>query len=109
MARRRHAPVPRRKGQRLRSRLARPGNHVVAGAYPGGRAVRRDDVAHRLLGDAGRDGRPHSAPPHGEWKDNAGKPIYFDSIDNSAYILGKAPHSTRRSWIYIDGESFNAI
>src|SRR5215469_8522080 len=48
-------------------------------------------------------------PPHGEWKDNAGKPIYFDSIDNSAYILGKAPHSARRSWIYIDGESFNAI
>ena len=48
-------------------------------------------------------------PPHGEWKDNAGKPIYFDSIDNSAYILGKAPHSARRSWIYIDGENFNAI
>jgi hypothetical protein len=20
-------------------------------------------------------------PPHGEWKDNNGKPIYFDSID----------------------------
>ena len=28
-------------------------------------------------------------PPHGEWKDNNGKPIYFDSIDNSAYILGQ--------------------
>jgi hypothetical protein len=23
-------------------------------------------------------------PPHGAWKDNDGKPIYFDSIDNSA-------------------------
>jgi arylsulfatase A-like enzyme len=45
-------------------------------------------------------------PPHGEWKDNNGKPIYFDSIDNSAYILGKAPHSARKSWIYIDGEVF---
>jgi arylsulfatase len=45
-------------------------------------------------------------PPHGEWKDNNGKPIYFDSIDNSAYILGKADHSARRSWIYIDGEVF---
>ncbi len=42
-------------------------------------------------------------PPHGEWKDNNGKPIYFDSIDNSAYILGKAPHSARNSWIYVDG------
>ena len=28
-------------------------------------------------------------PPHGEWMDNNGKPIYFDSIDNSAYILGQ--------------------
>ena len=34
-------------------------------------------------------------PPHGEWKDNDGKPIYFDSIDNSAYVMGKAniPHA----------------
>ena len=48
-------------------------------------------------------------PPHGEWKDNNGKPIYFDSIDNSAYILGKAKHSARNSWLYIDGETFNAI
>jgi Sulfatase len=24
-------------------------------------------------------------PPHGAWTDNNGKPIYFDSIDNSAY------------------------
>jgi len=45
-------------------------------------------------------------PPHGEWKGNDGKPIYFDSIDNSAYILGKAPHSARSGWIYIDGEEF---
>ena len=48
-------------------------------------------------------------PPHGEWKDNNGKSIYFDSIDNSAYILGKSPHSARKSWIYIDGEVLNAI
>jgi arylsulfatase len=45
-------------------------------------------------------------PPHGEWKGNDGKPIYFDSIDNSAYILGKTKHSARNSWIYIDGENF---
>jgi len=47
-----------------------------------------------------------SPPPHGAWKDNDGKPIYFDSIDNSAYILGKAKHSARNGWIYIDGEDF---
>ena len=45
-------------------------------------------------------------PPHGAWTDNDGKPIYFDSIDNSAYITGKAKHSARTSWIYIDGETF---
>ena len=45
-------------------------------------------------------------PPHGAWTGDDGKPIYFDSIDNSAYILGQARHSARRSWIYIDGESF---
>ena len=48
-------------------------------------------------------------PPLGEMKDNNGKPIYFDSIDNSAYILGKSPHSARKSWIYINGEYLNAI
>jgi arylsulfatase A-like enzyme len=48
------------------------------------------------------------APPTGEMKDNNGKPIYFDSIDNSAYILGNAEHSARRSWIYINGETFHA-
>lgn len=46
-------------------------------------------------------------PPH-DWVGNDGKPIYFDSIDNSAYILGKSPHSARTSWIYIDGENFEA-
>ena len=45
-------------------------------------------------------------PPHGAWVDNNSKPIYFDSIDNSDYILGKAKHSARRSWVYIDGENF---
>ena len=44
-------------------------------------------------------------PPH-DWVDNNGKGIYFDSIDNSAYILGKAEHSARDSWVYIDGENF---
>ncbi len=48
-------------------------------------------------------------PPTGEMKDNNGKPIYFDSIDNSAYILGKSDHSARNSWVYINGEYLNAI
>jgi arylsulfatase A-like enzyme len=50
-----------------------------------------------------------TAPPKGEMMDNDGKPIYFDSIDNSAYIMGKSPHSARTSWMYMDGESFSAV
>jgi arylsulfatase A-like enzyme len=48
-------------------------------------------------------------PPPQEWVGDDGAPIYFDSIDNSAYILGEAPHSARTSWIYIDGESFGGM
>ena len=35
------------------------------------------------------------APPKGEMMDNNGKPIFFDGIDNSAYVTGKAKHSAR--------------
>jgi arylsulfatase len=45
-------------------------------------------------------------PPQGAWKDNDNKPIYFDGIDNTAYVMGKAKHSARTSWIYVDGENF---
>ncbi|TAK78346.1 MAG: arylsulfatase, partial [Gammaproteobacteria bacterium] len=47
-------------------------------------------------------------PPH-DWVDNNGKGIYFDSMDNSAYILGKSQHSARTSWVYIDGETFQGV
>ena len=49
------------------------------------------------------------APPTGEMKDNEGKSIYFDSIDNSDYILGKSKHSARTSWIYVNGEALGAV
>ncbi|MEN3297432.1 MAG: hypothetical protein V7642_6685 [Burkholderiales bacterium] len=49
------------------------------------------------------------SPTKGETMDNNGKPIYFDGVDNSAYVTGKAQHSARDSWIYIDGENFNGV
>lgn len=48
-------------------------------------------------------------PPPAEWVGDDGKPIYFDSIDNSAYILGKEQHSARTSWVFIDGETFGGV
>jgi arylsulfatase len=48
-------------------------------------------------------------PPAADWTDNAGKGIYFDGIDNSAYVTGKTEHSARNSWVYIDGENFEGM
>jgi len=48
-------------------------------------------------------------PPPADWADNNGKGIYFDGIDNSAYVTGKAKHSARNSFIYIDGEALGAV
>jgi arylsulfatase len=50
-----------------------------------------------------------TAPPHGDWKGNAGQPIYFDGIDNSEYVMGKAKQSARTEMIYIEGLSFQAV
>ena len=78
-------------------------NHIPAGVQYG-EMMSHVDCWSTLAGMVGL-----TPPPHGEWKDNEGKPIYFDSIDNSAYILGKSPHSARKSWIFINGEYLHAI
>jgi arylsulfatase A-like enzyme len=78
-------------------------NHIPAGASYG-EMMSHIDCWSTLASMAGI-----KPPPAGEMKDNNGKPIYFDSIDNSAYILGKAQHSARKSWIFINGEYLNAI
>ena len=48
-------------------------------------------------------------PARGEIMDDDGKPIYFDGIDNTAYVTGKAMHSARGTWVYIDGEDFKGV
>ncbi len=47
-------------------------------------------------------------PPSHIWKDNNGKPIVFDGIDNSDYILSKGP-SRRNHFFYINDLSFGGI
>jgi arylsulfatase A-like enzyme len=74
--------------------------HIAAGSKFG-EMMSHIDAWATLAGMVGL-----TPPPH-EWVGNDGKPIYFDSIDNSAYILGKTQHSARTSWVYIDGETFN--
>ena len=48
-------------------------------------------------------------PPHGEWKGNDGKAIYFDGVDNSAYVTGRAEESARETWTYITGVHFAGV
>jgi arylsulfatase A-like enzyme len=74
-------------------------NHIAAGA-------RYDEMMSHIDCWATLAAMVGLTPPPHDWVGNDGKPIYFDSIDNSAYILGQAPHSARNSWIYIDGEIF---
>ena len=89
-------------GWRVPGIMTWPG-HIPAGVQYG-EMMSHIDCWATLAGMAGIP-----VPPTGEMKDNNGKPIYFDSIDNSAYILGKSPHSARKSWIFINGEYLHAV
>ena len=77
-------------------------NHIQAGTH-------FDEMMSHIDAWATLAGMVGLTPPPHEWVGNDGQPIYFDSIDNSGYILGKAQHSARRSWIYIDGEVFEGV
>lgn len=74
-------------------------NHIQAGAQM------HELMSHIDLWATLADMVGVTPPPH-DWQGNDGKPIYFDSIDNAAYILGKSKHSARNDWLYIDGETF---
>ena len=48
------------------------------------------------------------APPPREWQDNAGKPIIFDGIDQSDYILGKGP-GKRTDFVFYNDNTFGGV
>ena len=60
-------------------------------------------------------------PPHGEWKDNDGQPIYFDGIDQGGRIMSMhpgvansnadrdIPKPPRMTWVYIRDLDMQAI
>jgi arylsulfatase A-like enzyme len=77
-------------------------NHIAAGVQYG-------EMMSHIDGWATLAAMVGLTPPPHDWVGNDGKPIYFDSIDNSAYILAKSPHSARDSWVYIDGENFLGV
>ena len=82
-----------------------PGIMWWPGHIPAGK-VANDMMSHMdlwasLAGLAGLE-----PPPHGAWKE---KNVYFDSIDNSKYILGQQDDSARKDWIYINDITFGAV
>jgi arylsulfatase len=84
-----------------------PGIMWWAGHIPAGRTY--DEMMSHIDSWATLAAMVGLTPPPHDWVGNDGKPIYFDSIDNSAYILGTAPHSARTSWVYVDGEDFYGV
>jgi arylsulfatase A-like enzyme len=84
-----------------------PGIMWWPGHIPAGRAY--DEMMSHIDSWATLAAMVGLTPPPHDWVGNDSKPIYFDSIDNSAYILGTAPHSARTSWVYIDGEDFYGV
>jgi len=82
-----------------------PGIMWWPGHIPAG-AVYHDMMSHMDVWPTTATMVGLTPPPHGAWKDNDNKPIYFDGIDNTDYVMGKTKHSARTSWIYVDGENF---
>jgi len=48
-------------------------------------------------------------PPNGEWQDENGVPIYFDGIDQSAYLMRKTDKEPRQIFAYILSTRLGAI
>jgi arylsulfatase len=97
-------PFRGEKGSAFEAGWRVPGIMWWPGHIPAG--VVYDEMMSHIDCWATLAGMVGTTPPPHDWVGNDGKGIYFDSIDNSAYILGKAKHSARTSWIYIDGENF---
>ncbi len=48
-------------------------------------------------------------PPHGAWKDEKGNPIYFDGIDQSAYLTRKTDKEPRQVFPYLLSTRLGAL
>jgi arylsulfatase A-like enzyme len=100
-------PFRGEKGSVFEGAFRVPGIMWAPGRIPAGRVL--DQMMSHL------DVWPTTAamagiqPPPADWIDNNGKGIYFDGIDNSAYVTGRSKHSARNSFIYIDGENLGAV
>jgi arylsulfatase len=101
-------PFRGEKGSPFEAGWRVPGIMWAPGKIPAG-SVYHEMMSHMDVWPTTATMAGLTPPPQGEWKDNSGKPIYFDGVDNSAYVMGKTQHSARDSWVYIDGEDFQGV
>jgi len=98
-------PYRGEKGTTFEAGWRVPGIMWAPGKIPAGE-VKHEMMSHMDVWPTTAKLAGLTPPAKGEIKDNNGKPIYFDGIDNTAYVTGKAEHSARDSWIYIQAEAF---
>jgi arylsulfatase A-like enzyme len=101
-------PYRGEKGSSFEAGWRVPGIMWAPGKIPGGQVL-HEMMSHMDVWPTTAAMVGLQSPTKGETLDNNGKPIYFDGIDNSAYVTGKAKHSARDAWIYIDGETFQGM
>ena len=101
-------PFRGEKGSAFEAGWRVPGIMWAPGRIPAGQVL-HEMMSHMDVWPTTATMAGLKGPATGEIKDNNGKPIYFDGVDNTAYVTGKAMHSARDSWIYIDGTNFQGM
>ena len=66
--------------------------------------IAHQDVWATLAGMAGL-----TPPPHGEWTDKAGNPVYVDGYDQSDYLMRKTDKAPRNQFEFVLSTSLGAI
>ena len=87
-------PYRGKKGSAFEAGWRVPGIMWAPGKIPAG-VVLHEMMSHMDVWPTTATMVGLQAPAKGEMMDNSGKPIYFDGIDNSAYVTGKAKRSAR--------------
>jgi arylsulfatase len=103
-----YGPFRGMKGSGFENGWRVPGLMWAPGLIPAG-TVKHGMMSHMDIWPTTAALAGLTPPPNGEWKDNEGKPIYFDGVDNSKYVTGKVEKSARHTWVYIEGASFLGV